>query len=87
MYKEDVKISDLFFKQYRDEIAQRNRIQLGRICIMGGTMSFLLFLISLFFQKLLCSLLHHDNSSYRFVYSTSNSLLFLCSKLQSAFFN
>lgn len=52
MYKEDVKISDLFFKQYRDEIAQRNRIQLGRICIMGGTMSFLLFLISLFFPAL-----------------------------------
>ena len=47
MFKEEWRIPEHFFRDYRDEINEKNRIQLQKISVIGGIMMVLLFVLSL----------------------------------------
>lgn len=47
MFKDGIHIPDTFFRQYKEEINDKNRISLEKICTLGGVMVLALFILSM----------------------------------------
>lgn len=69
MFKDKDKISKGIFKDYGQAIDEKNRIELGKICILGGAMSFLIFIVALFVPAL-------SGTKYLYLYGTVVGILF-----------